>query len=54
MVRFLVNVPTELHKSLKEVAGAQGQTLNGLIRQILWDWAERQTKLNVSRRFYEE
>lgn len=38
MVRFLVNVPKELHRCLKEVAMAQGQTLNGLIRQILWDW----------------
>lgn len=42
MIRFLVNVPAELHGMLKEMAGKRGQTLNGLIRQILWDWAERQ------------
>lgn len=44
MVRVLVNVPAELHGILKEAARAYGQTLNGLIRQILWDWAERQSK----------
>ena len=38
VIRFLVNVPAELHRALKEKAGAQGQTLNGLVRQILWDW----------------
>ncbi len=42
MVRFLVSVPAELHGILKEAARTYGQTLNGLIRQILWDWAERQ------------
>ncbi len=47
MIRFLVNVPTELHALLRETAEKQGQTLNGLIRQILWDWVERQGKLNT-------
>ncbi len=42
MVRFLINVPVELHNIMKEAAASYGQTLNGLIRQILWDWAERQ------------
>ncbi len=42
MIRFLVNVPTELHALLRDRAGKQGQTLNGLIRQILWEWAEKQ------------
>ena len=40
MVRFLVNVPDELHKILKAFAKEQGQTLNGLIRQILWQYVE--------------
>lgn len=44
MVRFLVNVPDELHMILKENAKAQGQTLNGLMRQILWNWAERNSR----------
>jgi predicted HicB family RNase H-like nuclease len=44
MIRFLVNIPVELHRMLKKEAIAYGQTLNGLIRQILWDWAERQSK----------
>ena len=46
MIRFLVNIPTELHAFLRKTAGKQGQTLNGLVRQILWDWAERQGGLN--------
>ena len=44
MVRFLVNVPDELHKTMKRIARKQGQTLNGLIRQILWDWLKEQEK----------
>lgn len=40
MVRFLINVPEDLHKILKAFAKEQGQTLNGLIRQILWEWIE--------------
>ena len=41
MIRFLVNIPAGLHTFLKEAARAKGQTLNGLIREILWDWADR-------------
>ena len=41
MVRFLISIPNELKALLKNVARTQGQTLNGLIRQILWDWVER-------------
>lgn len=53
MIRFLVNIPTELHAFLRKTAGKQGQTLNGLVRQILWDWAERQGELNTNRHFDE-
>ena len=42
MVRFLVNVPDELHRILRETAAKQGDTLNGLIRQILWGWYDAQ------------
>lgn len=41
MVRFLVNIPIGLHQMLKAYACARGQTLNGLMRQILWDWAKQ-------------
>ncbi|MEG0693486.1 MAG: hypothetical protein RR444_10465 [Oscillospiraceae bacterium] len=41
MVRFLINVPEETHNDLKKVAKPRGQTLNGLIRQILWDWLKK-------------
>lgn len=41
MVRFLINIPEELKDKLKAQSKPKGQTLNGLIRQILWDWAEK-------------
>ncbi len=44
MVRFLISAPAELHRLLRETAKARGQTLCGLIRQILWDWADQQTQ----------
>lgn len=44
MVRFLVSVPGDLHQALKVQANARGQTLAGLIRQILWDWSDSQNK----------
>jgi predicted HicB family RNase H-like nuclease len=40
MIRFLVNVPDDLHTNLRKIAKSRGQTLNGLIRQILWDWVK--------------
>lgn len=44
LVRFLLSVPEELHSILKTEAAAQGYTLNGIVRQILWEWAKRQSK----------
>ncbi len=44
MVRFLINVPEELRAILKKSAKSKGQTLNGLIRQILWDWVKAQER----------
>lgn len=38
MKRFLLNVPNDLHQRLSALARKRGQTLNGLVRQILWDW----------------
>lgn len=44
MVRFLINIPEELREILREHAKPKGQTINGLIRQILWDWVENGRK----------
>ena len=41
MVRFLINVPEELRDILKANVKPRGQTLNGLIREILWDWVKK-------------
>lgn len=42
VVRFLINIPEELRNILKTHAKSSGQTLNGQIRQILWDWVKQQ------------
>ena len=41
MIRFLIDVPEELRDILKANAKPRGQTLNGLIREILWDWVKK-------------
>lgn len=41
MIRFLVNVPEELHDTLRAIAGARGCTLTSLVRNILWDWVTK-------------
>ena len=38
LIRFLVSVPDGLHRGLKRAAKDRGQTLSGLLREILWDW----------------
>ena len=45
-----VRAPTDLQELLSLQAKNLGLARNALILLILWDWAERQTKLNVSRR----
>lgn len=40
MVRFLINITNDMKKDLKNIADERGQTLNSLIRQILWDWLD--------------
>lgn len=42
MVRFLISTTEELREELKSAADRQGQTLCGLVRQILWDWVKRE------------
>lgn len=42
MVRFLINLPEDLRDDLRTMARPRGQTLNGLIRQILWEWIKKE------------
>lgn len=55
IIRNTLRLPEKLHQELLTIADEHGSTLNGLIRQILWDWlkangdrptapAEEQTK----------
>lgn len=44
MVRFLIAIPEGLHSEIKATAQAHGQTVTGLIRQILWEWKEQQDR----------
>lgn len=44
MTRFLISVPNNLKLALKSVANERGQTLSGLIRDILWAWAKENGK----------
>ena len=39
--RIGIAVPMELYEELKDAAGYSGQTLNGLLLQILWKWREK-------------
>lgn len=41
MVRFLINVPEDLRNLLRTESKKRGQTLTGLIREILWDWVKK-------------
>lgn len=38
--RIGITVPIGLYEELRDEAKYSGQTLNGLIRQILWQWKE--------------
>lgn len=42
MRRFLINIPEELREKLLKDARRRGLTLTGMIRNILWEWAEAQ------------
>lgn len=43
-MRFLISVPISLHEMLKAASQRRGQTLTGLIREILWAWVLKNTK----------
>lgn len=40
--RVGLTVPVHLYQQLLDRAKYEGKTLNGLILDILWDWAERE------------
>lgn len=40
-IRSTLRVPEVLMNSLKVIAKQRGCTLNGLIREILWDWVHQ-------------
>ena len=44
MYQMILRFPTELKNYLKVEAKARGQTLTGLIKQILWEWKETHDK----------
>lgn len=54
MVRFLISMTEELRNTLKSVADQRGQTLCGLIRQILWEWTEGRKREERKEVEYEE
>lgn len=54
MVRFLISMTEELRNTLKSVADQRGETLCGLIRQILWEWTESRKREERKEADYEE
>lgn len=42
-MRFLISIPEQLHAKLKAASKCRGQTLTGMIREILWDWDAKET-----------
>ena len=39
--RFTLRMPTELKKRLEQRSAELGVSVNALVLQILWDWAEK-------------
>lgn len=37
-MRFLVSMTEDMHDDLKQISRRRGQTLSGLIREIVWQW----------------
>lgn len=51
--RFTLRLTGELKEQLDKNRKRMGVSLNALVVQILWDWAERQGKLDINRHFDE-
>lgn len=41
MYQMILRIPMEMKQDLKVEAKARGQTLTGLIKQILWEWLNK-------------
>mgnify|MGYP002565143608 CR=1 FL=1 len=41
MYQMVFRFPNELKEQLKEEANKRGQTLTGLMKQILWEWLRK-------------
>lgn len=41
IIRSTLRLPEALHQELLAIADEQGSTLNGMVKQILWDWLKR-------------
>ncbi len=41
MHQMILRISIELKEKLKKAADERGQTLTGLIRQILWEWVDK-------------
>lgn len=52
--RFTLRLSGELKEQLDKSRKRIGVSLNALVVQILWDWVERQSKLNINQCFDEE
>lgn len=37
-MRFLVSMTESMHDELKQISRRRGQTLSGLVREIVWQW----------------
>ena len=51
--RFTLRLTGELKELLDESRKRMGVSLNALVVQILWDWAERQGRPDTKRHFDE-
>ncbi len=45
IARYALRVPEEMRKEIAKIAKEQGLTMNGLIKEILWDWIQEQREV---------
>ena len=44
-IRFTFRIPTSMFEALKAEAEKRGVSINALILQILWEWAEEKQSI---------
>lgn len=49
MYQMLFRFPKELKEIVKQEADKKGQTLTGMMKQILWEWVNR-NKINSQKK----